>query len=602
MPVPAGSPYFSDISAAAVGNQISTPTEPGYYVSVTCQLTLNGWGGHSGVVQARARCYIGAIQAWDAIEQRGLIWEAPDVRPRLYMVENAATPIYGELAPGTYPLIVVGVYHDLVSTDLPFGFQTGTGTLIVSGASPDTIPADVPGGAVPLGIYQQEIVTWTGDGAAGRLIATSFALNSGVVAVWVFNQGPSVGTPVFRHSGMTVSSIQAGQTSAVLGITGFEAGGFRLGADGVNWHVNVLASKYTAIVLRDTTGGQYFSVGAYVGVADLGFTPDVVGVDGGPVPDLHLYINAGNVPQATDSGRAFVITTPPGGSGNYTYINASLGGFLTGQWGGASGRVNGTILGSGRRLASHHLENLAVLVFGTWTAYCPNTFAPDKATWLEAAAFTTYSNQILALNAPGGADGPVVTTIGPGGIGSNVNVNLNNYYWVAFSTDMPPALFALYHGVGGVGGGAVVSGLGFTPAFVVHRVDDVNNADYGRWRGPTHTGANSSGFTGGDSTGRITALAAGTITLGTTGAPAGKAFDGFALAVSGEAVPDYTPPPFPPIATVNEVFDAGGAFASAAGFAASEGPGLPIRVPDQTTAGQWGVDRVDVKVRREERG
>lgn len=114
---------------------------------------------------------------------------------------------------------------------------------------------------------KQEIVQWTGNGAApDRLIATSFALDVGTVAIWIFSESRGV---LFRHNGVgmtkTVKASAGGSGSTTGGIIAFQSGGFTVNDDGgTNINANENTRKYTAWVIRDT-GGDCLAVGNYTG-------------------------------------------------------------------------------------------------------------------------------------------------------------------------------------------------------------------------------------------------------------------------------------------------------------------------------------------------
>lgn len=135
------------------------------------------------------------------------------------------------------------------------------------------------------GRWDQEVITYVGNGVNGRTITTSFALNTGVVVVWVFPKSPGAST--FRHSGMS-ASITVQHVDAADGITGLTATGFTVSDDtGNNVRVNVNLADYTAIVMRDTTSdNRYMTVGSYSGngVDDreitTTLTPDLVWILG----------------------------------------------------------------------------------------------------------------------------------------------------------------------------------------------------------------------------------------------------------------------------------------------------------------------------------
>lgn len=600
MAIQSGIPYFQELFCEAVGNQlVDLPSNPAYFVQAASVLNFNGWGGRTGTVQAGARVYLGAIQPWNAIEKRGLIWEVPDVRPNLGTVLNGATPIFGQLAAGTYPLIVVGVYNTLLSTDDPFGLQTGGGTLVISGA----LPSDPPADPIPEGKYEQQIVTWTGDGTAARLISTSFPLDTGISVVWVFSQGPHIQTPVFRHSLMSVSSVQGGTTSSLGGIMSLVAGGFTVTDRAAsNMYVNILNSKYTAIVFHDTTvvgpivngvqHGRYLAIGSYMGAVSHTFTPNVI------TNDSHFYFISGFGWTADDHGRAYTIASPAD-SGVFGYISTTLGASNK-LWAGSAGQVSGTLLAAGKRLRSGFsdlaflgLTNQMAFITGLWGDWRPTNLVGDKTYWMETVALggTGFTDKMTALN----SSGDVVL-----GSSNDINTAAQSYFWFTLSTAVPSAMFTLYHGVG-TGSPITISVPGMTPGFAVNRIDDT--AEQGAWwRGPSHSSANSSAWGGaGDATGRLTAFGTGTITIGALGAPSGKSVDGFAL-VTGEVVATYDPPIYPNQPDINETLLLGSPVTPL--FTIREGRGIVLNVPDpndpNTAERRWLVDRVDVKVWLEE--
>jgi len=138
------------------------------------------------------------------------------------------------------------------------------------------------------GKWEQQIVTWTGDGTSARLIPTTFSLASGVVAIWVFPQITKL--PTFRSNNMP-GTIYATTTPDTLGgVMSFVSGGFTV-TNSANSFVNTSAAKYTAIVLRDSTSdNRYMHVGSYVGSADL------TRLLGPYVPLTQLWIFAQGVP------------------------------------------------------------------------------------------------------------------------------------------------------------------------------------------------------------------------------------------------------------------------------------------------------------------
>lgn len=128
-----------------------------------------------------------------------------------------------------------------------------------------------------LGTWDQQIVTYTGDGTVARLIPTTFPLDVGVVAIWIFPH--SVDTPAFRNTTMPGTTMTASPIVTLGGIMSFAATGFTVTDRPANgcW-VNRLATQYTALVLRDTTiDNRYLRAGTYVGDGVNGRQIDMFG-------------------------------------------------------------------------------------------------------------------------------------------------------------------------------------------------------------------------------------------------------------------------------------------------------------------------------------
>jgi hypothetical protein len=530
------------------------------------------------------------------------------------MVLNGSTPITGLLAPGSYPLIVVGVWNDLVSTDIPYGWQTGTGVLVIAAAGTVEDPPDeIPPTAIPLGRWDQEVITYTGDGTAGRLIATSFALDVGTVFVIVF--GTPSRSPTVRHSGMFGSTWAGNPWQITWGIVAFQSGGFTVtNGPTSDWNqVNKTGDQYTAIVFRDTTVDHYYmEVGTYKGFV------------GGPhigafisQNDGLFYISQGGPWSAQEVGKVYTasgIRQP--GSTAYTF-----GGVITGPFNPAGattmgGAPNMGIGGSWSGVVTTYPYQIIpqtsysprgvflVSIDMDWRA---DNFVGDKTLALGTSAGRPLTGKIESFV------GPVVFGVQRPGFtlalatpGSPIHSPGYDYGWVAFHHP-PPAMFQLFHGFG-TGSPVVVGGLGFTPGFALCRHSKVD-VNYAFVRGPWQTGTSSLiwyGADGGAGNG-ITAFGAGSLTLSASAAPSGFDVDGIALiggAAHDEPPPDrldHPIPPYPPVTTFDDDVDPS-AMAVSSGFVPAEGRGPLVRVPDTSTEGGWGIDRVDIKVRREERG
>ena len=142
---------------------------------------------------------------------------------------------------------------------------TWSGTIIFN--NPATLVATGP---VPFtGKWQQQVLTYTGTGAL-QSIPTNFALNTGVVMVWVFPQATGTNVPCFRNSDMpgTISG-NSYPPDATHGIVSFLSTGFTVLDNALNGiDINILGHVYTAIVLSDTTSdNRYMIAGSYPGTA-----------------------------------------------------------------------------------------------------------------------------------------------------------------------------------------------------------------------------------------------------------------------------------------------------------------------------------------------
>lgn len=162
---------------------------------------------------------------------------------------------------------------------------------------PAAIPITATQAANFTGTFDVQIVSWTGDGTSNRLIPTTLALNTGVVAVWI--EGGTVGvidSGCFRanHASMNgtlVIGFGVGSIQTTAGIMSFAAGGFTVTAGSVAGahFANFAGNKYTAIVLRDTTSdNRYLHTGRYTGNGTAGKVVTVAGTC--PVPLSHVWV------------------------------------------------------------------------------------------------------------------------------------------------------------------------------------------------------------------------------------------------------------------------------------------------------------------------
>lgn len=392
-------------------------------------------------------------------------------------------------------------------------------------------------GASP-GAYNQEIVAYTGDGTANRLIPTTLDLTQGKVVVWIFGGvGTTKDISCFRHNdaGMPGTAVM-GSTSldTTHGIMSFGATGFTV-TDGsiVGVHfANKLNTKYRAVVMQDTTtDNRYLRIGSYTGLGSFGFGATVQAAS----------------PVVTGSGFdpnwSGIVVTDVSGSYVWATISPTSGG-LSAPYQGASGGTTfttsndtRTVFVSGKQTALTH-----VWIWGGNGVYRSSDFTGDSSVALPLAAHAV-TKMIEAL---GKASFQV-------GTNSDVNQNARAYYYAALAVDAPlqaKNLFASFKGTGTASPPAVISGLGFTPGIAVAR-QYTTAAAGAAWRGADHTGTDSDYCDGsGDiATQGVVALGAGSVSIGSTIGPNGVDFYGWAWVGGAWVIPGTFapyPPPAPP--------------------------------------------------------
>lgn len=152
--------------------------------------------------------------------------------------------------------------------------------------------------APPLGTFDVAVVQYTGDGTSNRAIAAGLDLTKGVVAIWICGVGNPLTTRdinIFRanHAAMLGTSIMGNGVGLPVtgsGIMAFTSTGFTV-TDGnvVGTHyANGSTTKYTAIVLRDTTtDNRYLRTGRYLGNNTAG---RVITTPGAATPLTHVWV------------------------------------------------------------------------------------------------------------------------------------------------------------------------------------------------------------------------------------------------------------------------------------------------------------------------
>lgn len=181
-------------------------------------------------------------------------------------VAVAATPC---VVTGYAPDGVTVAFQRVVSSGVGGGTLVGVNWVDAAGVThPDvdwswTVGVELYSGASTfLGKWEQQVVTWTGDGSSGRLIPTTLDLSTGAVAIWVFPQ--TTYNSLFRYRGAngtamvgTAGAFNPGDTLG--GIMSFTASGFTVtDHTAVNTRPNTNLIQYTALVLRDSTSDNRY--------------------------------------------------------------------------------------------------------------------------------------------------------------------------------------------------------------------------------------------------------------------------------------------------------------------------------------------------------
>lgn len=405
---------------------------------------------------------------------------------------------------------------------------------------------------LPAGTYEQQVVTWTGDGTLNRLIPTTFPLDSGVVAVWGCGGIDKAGgfngeCNFFRHNGASMLGTAlcglsnnpvstAIDGAGVDGIISFVAGGFRVSAGSfVFTYGNTNNVKYTAIVLRDTTwDNRYVKVGSYVGLTGASVQASCTHLDpnmtyfGGivwtnlPKPCTITETATGDVYTMTWSDASNAVISPPfiSTTGIKTFTVAispiATGGLPTHAW-----------------------------VFGGTTSYK----SPEMG--------GTTSVALLSGASGVPPDSTHITAVGAGAITTGAGCQILNrkHNYLALCADATFLALNLFKSAAGVSTGAsqVVGGIPFTPALAFVRQGSPAFTDGGMWRhssqvtlATTSLRCSITGSAVNNDTDGITAMGAASLTFGTaaTGTVASDPFWWWAFFSAG-ASPVVTIPAVP---------------------------------------------------------
>jgi hypothetical protein len=423
-------------------------------------------------------------------------------------------------------------------------------------AAPPPPPGTLPppeGPPQPIaGKFLTQIIKYTGDGIDGRVLPTTFPLDTADsrVVAFVFPRGAGQ-TPIFRtnDSGMIGTAAVGSSTLDTLGGSGtgpidsFTAAGLVVNktAATTTRSANALNIKYVALIFCDTTASpsRYIEVGHYVG---RGADSSKIGsfTNGSPIV-------GGIFTLASDVGRSFTTPVSSGAGGTYTnegFIDAAH--FRIGSsWSGSTGSFTCTVPGGGQITTLPFVPTVVWDFMGS-TIFRSDDFSGDSSVFLSTAV-NVPAGQITSLNGTHDetAIGAESGSFSIGDASTSVNFTGRTYFWAAFhipAGNVARRLFTTYKAIGTASAVDQVTGLELTPTFATAR--DISGA-ISEWRGAWHTGVESESFAGGtEATQGIRAFGDGTIDLGTTVAPNGMDIYGWAM-VGGQVVV-YTPPPNPP--------------------------------------------------------
>lgn len=307
--------------------------------------------------------------------------------------------------------------------------------------------------------WDQQVVTWTGDGTSNRLIPTTFDLTTHPTFVWVFPTATQA--PSFRHSGMAGTTISAFPPTLTGGIMAFQSGGFTVTDDGISsCRVNTNLNLYSALVVRASS--KYMALASWTGLGALSTSgifsigSAVASVTSGLITavDIGRVVTVGGVQSMTIlsvAGSNVTFTTPSTLAGSQTITNAGGGQTIT--------------------FAGPKSAPTIVLVFGRsgQTAFYTEDMPAGRSHSMGVEPQVT-TNQITAA----GYD--VINNVAFINVGANSNVNnagLTIYGLVICLPVADPARSLIHtYKVVGTGSNIPATGFGFTPAIATMRVFD----------------------------------------------------------------------------------------------------------------------------------
>lgn len=437
--------------------------------------------------------------------------------------------------------------------------QVNTVTYIWDGTivyAPQSI-APTPGAVT--GKFELAVVNWTGDGTSNRLIPTTFPLDAGIVAIWGVGGMDGVGTTetnFFRHNQTVGQGAMAGTSIMGLnsdpiagqGIVGFEAGGFRVTAGAsVALFANTNGINYSAVVIRDTTGGNYLAAGSYKRLVGSGFTVSCV-------QNQIICAFVGGTP----FDPAFSGLTITDGFDLYTfnYISATLCSIGSRYQRVTGGTVGFTFVDPGAPIdLPISLRPTHVWIWGQSVAY-KSTEIPDPLSVSlinGASGRVPFAGMITTLQDPVVPNSFTLAEVTD--VNNSVYSSNKRYDYLALHIDaqiLAQNIFYSFAGTGAAAPPTVIAGLPFTPGLIFARQGNLSAFSSGAFfRAAFHTGVNSclcANLVGNNSGGvqGITAIGVASASFGSSAAPATQPF--YSWMFKGGALtfaPTYTRNPDP---------------------------------------------------------
>jgi hypothetical protein len=374
--------------------------------------------------------------------------------------------------------------------------------------------------------YQQAVVLYVGDGSVDRLIETPFPLDSGAVAIWIFEwRGAFVATsPKFRHNGPLMTETVVCDGALIQGITAFTAAGFVIDhqtVNGVSGSVNTLGNSYAAVVMRDSApGGEILRVGTYAGAVTHSVTFWVLPGGPGTAIETNTFTPADVGLEFTVQGNPQVFTL--------TSWTSALAATMWPAWDGSRGNpITGATQVDNRLIVVGDADWVPthVWVCGRGIVYRSDDFTGDSSLDLFGEIGKPTTNNIQGFVVAGDVAGFQI------GTDNNVNDLTLTYHWLACRFTPAVLAYNFFRSFRITSTPAPidqVTGLGFTPLVAIAM-------RYGTTvryrRQPQHTDTQSSTMEGfSNAAGGIDALGPGTIDLGEDVAAVGPDVYGFAWA------------------------------------------------------------------------